>query len=395
MKLMEHQLAAVNNLSNGNILWGGVGTGKSAAVLAYYIQEEYDQDIYIITTAKKRDSLDWEGEAAKFGISSRSEYSLSGERIHVDSWNNIRKYESVCGAFFVFDEQRVVGSGAWVKSFLKITKNNRWILLSATPGDTWLDYIPVFIANGFYKNATEFKREHVLYEPFRKFPVVRGYVNEAKLERLRDKILVEMPYAHKAERVLNWFDASYDAKLFGYAWKKRWNVFENRPLKNVSELFFVLRRIVYTDPSRLELMRDFMKMNDRLIVFYTFNYELHELRKLASERTVAEWNGHRKHAIPETDKWLYLVQYSSGSEGWNCTSTDAMAFYSLTYSYKYFHQAQGRIDRLDTTYEKLYYYIISSFSFIDRAVMDALKTKKSFNERAFARDKLEIEEWLI
>jgi hypothetical protein len=394
-KLLPHQLEAIENLQNGNILWGAVGAGKTATVLGYYVQEEHDQDLYIITTAKKRDSLDWEGEAAKWGISRDPALSYSGDRITVDSWNNISKYTNVKGAFFVFDEQRVVGSGAWVKSFLKITRNNRWILLSATPGDTWIDYIPVFVANGFYKNATEFKREHVIYEPYRRFPVVRNYVGEEKLVRLRDSILVEMDYEHRAERVINWLDVGYDVKLFGYAWKNKWNVYENRPFKDVSEMFMVLRRVNNEHPSRMNQLKELLKTHKKIVVFYTFNYELHILRELSAITTVAEWNGHRKQPIPDTDSWVYLVQYSSGSEGWNCIETNAIVFYSMTYSYKYFKQAMGRIDRLDTPWQKLYYYVFSSNSFIDKGIQGALKDKKNFNEKAFAQHNLRIENWLI
>jgi len=395
MELAKHQREAVDNLENGNILWGGTGSGKTAAVLTYWAESEHEHDLYVITTARKRDSLDWEGEAVKLGLSTKREYSRSGEVLTVDSWNNIRKYEDITGAFFVFDEQRVVGSGAWVKSFYKIAKNNRWVLLSATPGDSWLDYIPVFVANGFYRNATDFKREHVIYEPFRRFPIVKAYVNVKKLEKLRDQILVEMPFVRNTTRCLNWLEVGYDHKLFGYAWKKRWNVFEDRPLKDVSELFFILRKIVNTDPSRLELLLDLMKVHPKMIVFYNFNYELAELRKMNNFTTVAEWNGHRKEPIPDTDEWLYLVQYRAGAEAWNCTQTDAMVFYSLPYSYKNFVQAQGRIDRLDTPFSKLYYYVMSSNSFIDRAIKDRLMHKKSFNERAFAIKNLQIEEWLV
>lgn len=391
MELMEHQKQAINNMQNGNILWGGVGTGKTITAFGYYFNEEYEQDIYVITTAKKRDSLEWEVTGANLRISTNPEYSLSGEKLTVDSWNNIGKYEDVEGAFFIFDEQRVVGNGAWVKSFLKITKKNRWILLSATPGDTWLDYAPVFIANGFYKNITEFKREHVIYEPYIRFPIVKEYRNVPKLERLRDEILVEMPYARTTERFVNWLDVGYDVKLFGYTFKKRWNVYENRPFKSVAELFYILRRIVNSDPSRLEMVLKLMNCHDRIIIFYTFDYELEILRTLSEYTNVAEYNGHRKQDLPDSEKWVYLVQYRSGSESWNCTSTNAIIFYSLTYSYKSFIQAQGRIDRLDTKYINLYYYVLASLSFVDRAVKLSLQRKQDFNERKFALKAIGIE----
>lgn len=385
LDLMPHQEKACRELSNGKILWGGVGAGKTATVLAYYLDNESPKDIVVITTAKKRDSLDWEGEAAKFGISVDPEVTLGGA-ILVDSWNNIKKYEDFSHYFFVFDEQRLVGTGAWVKSFLKIVKNNNWILLSATPGDSWLDYAPVFIANGFYRNITDFKTQHVLYEPFSKYPKVRGYLNEQRLEMLRNDVLVEMPYERHTTRMLNYIEVDYDPAVFDVVYKERWNVYDACPVKDVAELFRIMRRVVNSDPSRLEMVLKLLTCHPKLIIFYTFNYELEILRTLANNITVGEWNGHRKDPIPDTDNWVYLVQYTSGAEGWNCTSTDAMVMYSMTYSYKNFEQAQGRIDRLNTPYDTLYYYILTSNSVIDRAIKHSLSEKKSFNERKFVSE---------
>jgi len=379
LELMPHQEEAIQFLDNGKILWGGVGAGKSATALAYYREKEWFRDLYVITTAKKRDSLDWETEAAKFGIGKEPDGTVMG-LLHVDSWNNIGRYVDVDRAFFIFDEQRLVGNGAWVKSFLKIAKRNRWILLSATPGDHWLDYAPVFIANGWYKNLTDFKRQHVIYAPYVNFPKVQRYVGEQRLEQLRDDVLVEMPYKNHTERIVNYLDVGFDEELMQAA-IARWHPYEDRPIKDVAELFRVMRRIVNSDPSRLEAVRFLMKFHPKLIIFYNFDYELEILRGLGDEIALAEWNGHRKQPIPDTDSWVYLVQYMAGAESWNCTDTDAMVLYSLTYSYKNFVQCQGRIDRLNTGFQNLYYYVLSSGANIDRMVRKALDNKKSFNER--------------
>jgi superfamily II DNA or RNA helicase len=380
--LYPHQERAIDQLRNGSILCGGVGTGKTRTALAYYFTREAPRDIYVITTAKKRDSLDWRGEAAAFGIGTTKEDTVAGV-LTVDSWNNIGKYVDIENAFVVFDEQRLVGTGSWVKSFLKIAKRNRWILLSATPGDTWLDYAPVFIANGFYKNITAFKREHVVYSSYAKFPKVDRYLGVAKLTRLRNELLVDMPYERHTRRHTHTVKVEYDDSLMEQSVKRRWNPFENRPMRDSGELFRVMRTISNFSLARLEAVHDLLKKHPRLIIFYNFDYELEVLRTLKSTCPVAEWNGHNHEEIPETDDWVYLVQYQSGAEGWNCIETNAMAFYSLTYSYKLFEQAYGRIDRLNTPYTDLHYYVLRSDSAIDHAVWKALKHKKSFNERDF------------
>lgn len=394
VELLPHQEEAAKKLGNGKILHGGVGAGKTYTAIKYYLDNESPKDVVVITTAKKRDSLDWERDFARCGISTDPECTSDGALI-VESWNNVDKFVNCTGLFFIFDEQRLVGNGSWVKSFLKISRNNRWILLSATPGDSWLDYAPVFIANGFYKNITDFKMQHVVYESFHRYPKVKGYIREQRLEMLRNEILVEMPYERHTTRVLNYLDVEYNHDLFNIVFVKRWNPYEDRPLEDISEVFRVMRKVVNMHPSRLEMVRKLMTCHDRLIVFYTFNYELEILRTLADEITVAEWNGHRKQEIPDTDRWVYLVQYTSGAEGWNCTLTNAVVFYSLTYSYKNFEQCQGRIDRLNTPFDVLYYYILASNSVIDRGIKDSLARKKSFNERKFYSkmlDMMEIEE---
>lgn len=386
---MPHQKLAIKQMESGKVLWGGVGSGKTATVLGYYIQEQAPKDIVVITTAKKRDSGDWIFEAANFGIGTSQDATVAGT-ISVDSWANIKKYTDREGCFFIFDEQRLVGGGAWVKAFQSIAKKNAWVLLSATPGDTWLDYAPIFIANGYYKNITEFKRKHVLYEPFSRFPKIRGFLSETQLERFRNEVLVEMPYIKHTKRVINWVDVSHDQASFDRVVKDRWNPFKDEPVKDVADLFRQMRRVVNQDQSRLDMVRQLLKTHKKLIVFYNFNYELETLRSLSDEHTVAEWNGHKKQPIPDTDEWVYLVQYVAGAEGWNCVETDAMVLYSLTYSYKNFQQALGRIDRLNSPFLKLFYYVLVSNTLIDRGIKRSLENKESFNELRFSWSNDEI-----
>jgi hypothetical protein len=526
VELYPHQEEARDKLDNGKILWGGVGSGKSLVAASYYVKKEADADIYVITTAKKRDSLDWETEFAKFGIGKHRDATVCGGTLTVDSWNNIGKYREVVGGFFIFDEQRLVGSGDWAATFIRIARNNRWILLSATPGDTWLDYIPVFIANGFYKNRTEFKRDHVIYNNFSKFPKVDRYIAVGRLVRLRNSILVEMPYSRHTTRISSKLDVEYDKDLLERVIKKRWHVYENRPLRDVSELFSVMRKVVNSAPSRLRAIQALVNRHPKLIVFYNFNYELELLRNLLGhpnsskisnnltpsefktslespskkeinkweltdsptsmnqntkqpltklcedssnldrilmtetgskmktessgttdsiskintidgsrlihrstgpedkksnpqsietgtlktgqpgytnsketfsdgfdstlitpQLSISEWNGHKHQPIPKSDRWVYLVQYAAGAEGWNCIDTNAMCFYSLPYSYKQWHQAHGRIDRLNTPFTELYYYTLMSDSFIDKAIWRCLETKRNFNESSYIRDR--------
>lgn len=394
INLDKGQLKAIDQMKNGCILCGGVGSGKSRTALTYFYMKVCDgqlninglgsdisptnlKDLYIITTAKKRDTHEWEKELEPFGIDTQT--------VKIDSWNNIKKYTNVMGAFFIFDEQRVVGYGAWTKAFLRITKLNKWVLLSATPGDTWLDYIPVFIANGFYKNKTEFIQRHVIYSRYTKYPKVDRYLNTGRLLKLRQSILVNIDYVKNTQQHHFPIIAQYDKDLYKFAMKNRWNVYDNEPLRDISGLCYLLRKIVNSDPHRIEEVEKLVRENPRTIIFYNFDYELELLRAMGKRvgYYVAEWNGHKHQPVPDLCQWIYLVQYTAGAEGWNCTQTDTIIFYSQNYSYKTMVQAAGRIDRRNTPFADLYYYHIKSNSSIDIAIANALNKKKNFNERGF------------
>lgn len=386
------QKDAIEKLRSGSILCGGVGTGKSITALGYFFLKEVcgtinengqafppvlSKDLYIITTARKRDTKEWEKECERFPLKDIS--------VTIDSWNNIGKYEKVEGAFFIFDEQRVVGSGSWVKSFLRITKKNPWILLSATPGDTWMDYIPVFVANGFYKNRTEFLTRHALYNRYSKYPKVDRWLEVTRLELLRRKITVKMEFEKKTVphdidiRVL------YDKTMYESVSKNMWNPFDEEPVRDISQACYLMRRVVNGDGSRISAMKDILVKHSKVIVFYNFDYELDILREsFSSAIPIAEWNGHKHEPIPKTDRWIYLVQYTAGCEGWNCTETDTIIFYSQSYSYKQMTQAAGRVDRMNTPFVDLYYYHLLSDASIDHGILRALKGKKNFNEKIFS-----------
>lgn len=402
VKLSPHQKRAIEKLRSGSILCGGVGTGKSRTALAYYVLKECHgslkvngegsyspmknpKDLYIITTARKRDTLEWEDECIPFLISSDPATNPSHIKMTVDSWNNIRKYQEVEDAFFIFDEQRVVGSGAWVKAFLKIAKKNRWILLSATPGDTWMDYIPVFIANGFYKNRTQFTKRHVVFNRFTKYPKVDRYLETTVLEKHRKAILVTMPYHRKTVYRVHEEIVPYDEVRYRLVHDRRWNVFEKTPIKDISSMCYLERKVVGTVPEKIKRLHSILKTHPKAIIFYNFDYERDMLLESfdGSDISVGEWSGHKHDDIPNGERWVYIVQYTAGAEGWNCIKTDTIIFFSMNYSYKIMLQAAGRIDRLNTPFIELHYYLLYSTAPIDVTIRKALRGKKNFNEKAY------------
>ena len=399
--LYDFQLEAVKKAFVGCVFNGSVGSGKSRTGLFFYFKEQggwidergyipmsKPKDLYIITTAMKRDKHEWEGELIPFEMYPKSELNRYNNKIVIDSWNNVKKYINVKDAFFIFDEQRVVGSGTWVKSFLKITKSNDWIMLSATPGDTWTDYIPLFVANGFYKNRTEFIREHVEYDPYCKnFPKIKGYRNTGRLVRLRNKILIDMDFKRPTVQHHEDIFCKYDIANYKDVIRKRWDPFKDEPIQQASGLCYVLRKIVNSDESRQVELLELLEDHPRAIVFYNFDYERDILLELgyANGTEIAEWSGHAHQPIPKGKRWVYLVQYTAGCEGWNTITTDTIIFYSQNYSYKVMTQAAGRIDRMNTKFVDLYYYHLKTRSGIDLAISKAIKEKKIFNEAKWTK----------
>lgn len=403
MKLFPEQMDAVRKMHNGCILNGGVGSGKSLTSLYYYFKEhggsvddehyvpmQNPKDLYIITTAMKRDRHEWEKELLAYRLAPTEQQKLYSNKVVIDSWNNIKKYQDIKHSFFIFDEDRVTGYGAWVKAFLKIARGNDWIILSATPGDCWADYIPVFIANGYYKNKTEFVREHVIYSQYTNYPQIDRYINTKRLERLRNKILIDIDIQRHTTKHHYDIICDYDKTLYKNTIRNRWDPYRDEPIQQAAGLCYILRRIVNSDEARINALLELLEKNPKTIVFYNFDYEREALLHVLSETMingnfveVAEWSGHAHQPIPESDEWVYLVQYTAGCEGWNCIRTDTIIFYSLNYSFKVLEQASGRIDRLNTPYTDLYYYTLKSRSSIDLAISKALATKKKFNERKF------------
>ena len=374
--LYPHQREALSKMKDGCILNGGVGSGKTRTALSFYLEKHSSESLYIITTARKRDDKDWADEANELGI----------KNIIVDSWNNITKYINISQSFFIFDEQRIVGNGTWVKTFLQISKKNKWILLSATPGDVWFDYLPVFIANGFYKNKTEFINKHVIYKPFTLFPQVDRYINVSELYKHKNTITVPMLFERRVSYIEKNIFCGYDKILYNTTKETKWNYIKDEPFGSITEEIYSLRRIVNSSPERVQSVIDLYYKHDRIIVFYNFTYELELLRTGLTENNIyfQEWNGQKHEPTPSNKRWVYLVQYTAGAEGWNCITTNTIIFYSLNHSYKIVKQAKGRVDRLNTPYKDLYYYTLLSRSNIDHCINKCLATKTLFNERKYS-----------
>ena len=402
MELYPHQVKAIEKLKNGSILCGDVGTGKSRTALAYFYKVVCNgeieingegswgvptapRDLFIITTAKKRDSLEWMKECIIFGLNDDPKKSVAGIKVTVDSWNNIKKYKNIYNSFFIFDEQRVSGKGAWVKAFLNIARKNQWILLTATPGDTWSDYIPVFVANGFYRNQTEFYKEHCVFSPYTNYPKIERYVNEGELARHAAKIIVRMKFRKAAEQNHYYIQCNYNKRLYTTVFRDRWDPYDNCPIEETGKLCYLLRKVCNSDVSRIEAVSEIMKEKKKAIIFYNYIYEVEALRELfeALKIPCAEWNGQKHEEVPIGESWGYFVQYNAGAEGWNCITTDTLIFFSQHYSYRLTVQAAGRIDRMNTPYSELYYYHLKSVAPIDVAISRALKSKKNFNEKNF------------
>ena len=372
IELYPYQRKAVDRLHNGSVLCGKVGSGKSLTGLFYYMENHIDKPLYIITVAKKRNDREWHRDFEALGIDGV-----------VDSWNNIEKYTDVKDAFFIFDEQRAIGYGKWGMAFIHIAHKNNWIMLTATPGDVWMDWMCIFIANNFYRNKTDFVDQHVEYNPYSKFPQIRRYHKTDKLERFRKYLAVPMQDFRTTKLHRKYINADFDKDLYQTVVKTRFNPYTEEPIMNASEFTQVLRRIINTSERRRIHAKQEIMTRDKVIVFYNYTYELDILKEICQEldRAYYQWNGQKHEAIPDAETWVYLVQYTAGAEGWNCITTDTILFYSLNYSYRIMEQSEGRINRVNTSFENLYYVYLKSPASIDDAIERSIRSKKKFNER--------------
>lgn len=405
VKLFPYQEDALKRMHNGCILCGGTGTGKSITSLAYIYTKELhgsiklngkgewkppkvNKDIYIITVASKRDKGEWEDELCRFGLSTDISRSVNGIKVTIDSWNRIQHYKKVYGAVFIFDEDKVTGSGKWAKTFLYISRRNRWIILSATPGDKMIEYLYVFLANGFYKNKQEFIAKHVIRKPYVPYFDIQDYIRKPVLEKHRREVLVIMKRDTDISIVNHNIVCDYDRKKYKDVWARRWDIYEQKPIEETGKLLSLIRRVVNEDPDRVLKLKSVLAHQAKVIIFYNYNFELEILRKVCSELhfTIGEHNGQKHTEVPNTKKWVYICQYNSAGEGWNCVTTNQMIFYSLSYSYKAMKQAAGRINRINTSFKELHYYILQSKAPIDVAILRALSQKRDFNERAFGKN---------
>ena len=203
--------------------------------------------------------------------------------------------------------------------------------------------------------------------------------------RNRRQILVPMVYKKVTERKRQLIYSEYNTDNYHKIMKERWNIFEDKPIENASELLQIIRKTVATDPDRKLNAKIMMDAHDRLIIFYNYNYERDVLIEIAEElgKEYFEWNGHAHEDIPDQEQWLYFVQYTAGAEGWNCISTNVIMFYSVNYSFRYMEQAEGRIDRINTPYNVLEYYYLTSHSQIEKDILSTVNRKKNFNASAW------------
>ena len=380
IKLLKYQEEAIQKLHSGSVLYGATGSGKSLTGLAYYMRCWSHLDLYIITTSKKRNAGEWEEEIAKLGCPPPKA---------IDSWNRLKNYRMVSDAFFLFDEHKVGGHGKWAQSMITIAKKNKWILLTATPGDVWDDYASIFIANEFVKNKTTWNEDFCIFDRISKYPKIIGYQREDVLKNMRDAVLVPMEY--QSEKVpipyVIPYKVDHEEEAYVLARRKSLRHPEMRAFRNTSAMFAYMRMNLPDKESKIQALADVLKKEPKAIIFYNFTPEKYEIENAARQVNIPffQYNGQIKDNVPDGDTWVYAVQYTAGAEAWNCITCRTVIFYSMNYSYKVMTQAKGRIDRCNSPFDELhYYYFISPDFEIDQEILNALTRKEKFNEEALA-----------
>lgn len=126
--------------------------------------------------------------------------------------------------------------------------------------------------------------------------------------------------------------------------------------------------------------------NDRLIVFYNFNAELQELKKICKDldKPTSEVNGHCKDltAYETEDNSVTLIQYQAGAMGLNLQQANKIIYFTLTDKSELFEQSKKRIHRIGQD-KPCFYYILICKGSVEEVVLDTLKMRKDFTDELF------------
>ena len=138
---------------------------------------------------------------------------------------------------------------------------------------------------------------------------------------------------------------------------------------------------------KLEAFSDLVESTqDRLIVFYNFNEELEQLKRIAEEheRPVSEVNGHVKDldAYENKSDSITLIQYQAGAMGLNLQKANKIIYFTLPTMSELFEQSKKRIHRIGQK-DTCFYYLMVCNGSIEEEILQTLEMRKDYTDDLF------------
>ena len=411
--LYPHQkegLRQVENLNHVAFYWD-MGLGKTFVGAEKLIQLGSKINLVICQKSKIQDWIDHFIDVCKIPYI----YNLTNKQELNEFLSNYREYKiGIINYDLVFrrpelkqlkdftlllDESSLIQHETAKRSkfILKLSPKNV-ILLSGTPtGGKYENLWSQLHLLGWKISKDMFYNQYINYhwDDSNGFPlmVIDGYKNE---ERLKRKMRDHGCQFLKTEGVFDLPDQIH--QTINVPVSKEYKKFHKDSIITINDQELVgdttLTKMLYERQlcgqycdDKLDAFADLINStNDRLIVFYNFNEELHKLRKIAEEcgREIGFVNGSGRsmYAYEECTDGILFIQYQAGAMGLNLQKANKIIYFTPPLSSELFEQSKKRIHRIGQDKTCFYYYLTCKGS-IEEKIYKTLAMRRDYTEALF------------
>ena len=398
--LYDFQKELLNKIEPNYILAADTGTGKTMMAIHHYLRYGKGESLLIVCPPQKKKEGGWDREIEfvcnHYGI--EIEYETLSFGMIAKRWKDYK------GWFIVLDECHYAKNPTSQrgKATINLTKvSTHFLLLSATPSSNgWGDTIAYMIMFGYYKNKTQFLKEHAIYEDKyfgpKPIKVVSDFKDAEKLKEIYQSFSIKLA----KEECLDLPGIVFEDVSFKST--KEYKIIEKDRILTVGDDDFLYDSV----PKLQHGLRFYANQEDKLkysemlaegtseniIIFYYYQEEKNELKKIMKKlkKKVFEVSGQATE-LPDKSKWsglhnsVTLVQYMAGSAGIELQYANLVVFYTPTYSFQDYEQALGRAYRNGQTKKVTVYRYITKNT-VEEAIYGALKHKRDFTEALFRKE---------
>lgn len=394
--LYNFQRQLLNSIEENYIIAADTGTGKTMMAIHHYLKHNTGEPLLILAPPQKIKEGGWQREldfvASHYNI--EIPYDIISYGVLSKRWKEYKDW------FLVMDECHYVKNPTSQrgKAAINLTKQStNFLLLSATPSSNgWGDTIAYMIMFGYYKNKTQFLKEHAVYNriDYGNGPVnvVSDYRDQEKLQKLYQSFSIKLAKEDCLDLPPLVFEKVHFKPSKEYNIIKKDRVLGEELFDNISKLQHGLR-FYANQADKLKYTEMLLEgTEENVIIFYNYKQENEELKKIAKKlkKKVFEVSGSKTN-LPDKEKWTSLknsvtiVQYQAGAAGIELQYANIVIFHTPTYSYQDYEQALGRAYRNGQTKKVTVYQYITKNT-IETSIYQALAAKKDFTEELFRKE---------